>query len=566
MKYFKYICACIGILTAHSFFAFTNGKSAFVQRGQETDLVRRFENNSMQKVDEYSCYTFRLIPEYMRSFRSCRIAKHFFGSNTLGFSGSRVENRCSKNILADYFGLPSDFISRVYFKPKIQDFVLDGGIRLNMDFITQGLYVQFWTPLVHTRWDMCMSENVSVPGSNFHPAGYLSGDNIRLERNQLPKDVKSVFAGGTTFGDMQDPLRYGKIGCKQKRTAIANVKAQFGWDFTKKDDYQFGGYAVVVAPTGNKRTAQYLFEPIIGNDNHWELGIGLNGRWDCWKNKEETKSVSLFGEAQVSHMFASWQKRSYDFKTNGRGSRYMLITKLDALRDNILEVPAGTVPELQYTGHLFHAINKTTLDSKIKVGVQADIMLGLTYATDAWSFDFGYNFWARSAEKLSCRQKFQDGMFAAKGDAQLYGYFASGGKQVGVALNGTNSNATVRAGNGNTDFTNSNVDNAVIARETATPSNLTAPTALDAIDLSGISPQPVNGSSEPVLLSDSDIDFCSALQSRAISNSFFIRSFYDWKEKEEWTPHVGFGLKVEFGNKCSAISQFGVWLELGCSC
>jgi hypothetical protein len=67
-----------------------------------------------------------LAYEYQRSFRSGRLANTIFGSSTLRFSGSLVENRNPRTeLLADSFGLQRTFRGSVTFCPRIENHIVD---------------------------------------------------------------------------------------------------------------------------------------------------------------------------------------------------------------------------------------------------------------------------------------------------------------------------------------------------------------------------------------------------------------------------------------------------------
>ncbi len=544
--------------------SFICGRTVFVPRAQDDNIVRRINIEQLRWNDDCACYSLRIIPEYTRSFRSCKIAQNFFGGETLTFSGSRVTKRGSRDILADYLGLPSDFISKVSFSPLIQNFLIDFGLKINLDWWHKDFFIDFWAPLVHTRWNMRMCERVVKKGENFSPAGYLSGGNIRMQRSQLPANVTTVLRGGVTFGDMQDPLRFGKICGTQTKTEIASIRTRIGWNFVKKSDYRIGANLFVTAPMGNSRRSEYLFEPIVGNDHHWEIGAGLYGSWEFWRDEKVDQSCSGFVHLDVAHLIFSWQRRSFDLKKGGRGSRYMLLTSLDTPHDDILQVPQGVTPTLQYTGHLFHAINKTTLDCKVSIGARMNLLLGFSYNRNSWSVDVGYNLWGRSSEKIKCRDCFPGGKFAVKGDAQLYGFLVGQNKEFSVSLNGTQSEATIYKGQGvgNGDLSNLNVDNPAVAYELEDPTDLNNLNLSDSADLA-IGQVPVNGSNLPLLISNVDLDESSACSPRAFSSKIFARCNHVWKNRENWLPYIGLGLEVEIGHSCRALSQFGVWLEGG---
>ena len=245
---------------------------------------------------------------------------------------------------------------------------------------------------------------------------------------------------------------------------------------------------------------------------------------------------------------------------------------MDSPRDDILQVPDGSSPANQYTGHLFPAINKTTLCCDVHIPLQADLLLAFSYKRNSWTFDIGYNLWARMSERIRNRQKLPSNKFALKGDAQLYGYYSPGvsALEISVPLNGTESKSTIysgqpdASGNFNVDFSNPNVDNPATAQEADTPGDLVPLTTKDQDDLN-LFPTDVNGSNPAILLADQDVDVCSAISPRACSSKLFFSSSYALSRHKKWDPHVGFGFEVEFAHNCRALSQFGAWLTFGAS-
>ena len=141
--------------------------------------------------------------------------------------------------------------------------------------------------------------------------------------------------GKTTFGDMDAPLQYGKIFGRQTRSRIAELQATLGWNYNQPW-YHVGISFRVGAPTGNATTAEFLFEEIIGNRHHWDIGGGVSAHVNMWENKETGKRVALYLDAHVSHLFTSQQKRSFDFTKNGNGSRYILLEEIINPSENLL--------------------------------------------------------------------------------------------------------------------------------------------------------------------------------------------------------------------------------------
>lgn len=527
-----------------------------------------------------------ITPEYSRSFRNSDIAKFLFGCPELVFSGSQVIGREDTDILADYFGLPSDFKSVVQFDPVITNFVMDLNWHIGFDGSVPGLYLGVHIPIVHTKWDLNLSECVVDAGSTFtsYPAGYLAADPIELTAlttgEKAPKNVKTVFQGKAVFGDMQEPLKYGKIFGRQNETRVGELQVVLGYNFLLTDRYHAGVAVCAAAPTGTLRKSEFLFEPIAGNDHHWELGGAFTAHMRLWQNIESEKQLLVYLDANVSHLFASGQKRSFDLKENGAGSRYMLLETIFGpavgLHNGVS--PNDTEATVQYQGDLVPAINRTTLDAKIAIGLQADVTAKLSYQRRGFEFDLGYNFWYRSAEKCEGRECIKE-CYGVKGDAQVYGFTNPGQTAVGLAA--TQSKATINQGQAATDsaftnvvgnfssgneYANVNADNITIASDTLGTA-LWQLTAADANRL-GVSQQSVRTSNPEVLVTNDDIDECSALMPKAISHKLFAYAGYTLDRPDMGLiPYVGVGAFVEWAdtNSCdnSAAAQWGLWFKIG---
>lgn len=229
----------------------------------------------------------------------------------------------------------------------------------------------------------------------------------------------------------------------------------------------------------------------------------------------------------------------------------------------------GTATPQQYIGELLPAINATTLLSKVKINIQADIALKLALVYKQFTIDLGYEFWGRSKEKLVHRCCFPDNRYALRGDAQVYGFTSS---DAAVALNATEHTATIHGGQGTGNFVsgsqlqNLNVDNPAVAQTAA--GNLFNITTADATSF-GFTRAAAHTSSPALLLTDADINDHSSLASRAISNKIFMHGNYTWKSTD-YVPYMGIGVEAEFAadtckQKNSALSQWGVWLKGGFS-
>jgi hypothetical protein len=553
---------------------FTN-KSFMTYRSQGQNLARNVSGWQSLRTDIFNGDAngnASIAVEYSRSFHPSAINKYFFGDNCLTFSGSRVPYRGACDIMADYFGLPTDFQSTISFEPRVRNVIADFDFYWNLDCWIKGFNLHVNIPVAASRWELNPCETVIDPGTFAYPAGYMS--NARIEQADLKKGALDVLGRCQTFGDLTYPLQYGRIDlCEQHTTKIADILVTLGYTFVRDRDWLIGANLQTVIPTGTFSHARYLFEPQVGNGHHWELGGGLTARYDIINNEERDLKLSACLDASIQHLFRATEKRSYDLTKNGPGSRYMLLEDMVngiAVTENFSPTPLVDPMEFQYITRLLYVIDATTLDSTIKINVQGDLVAKLTMDYHNFNFDLGYNFWGRSHETLVDRQCLNHKYYGLKGDAQVYGFIDVGGPVfISLPIDATQSNATLHAGqgNGNTtdNFVNNNADNVALMWNATVPLAQTQP---DSVTGTGVTVlEQLNGSKQAILLTDADINNCSGLSPRAYSNKVFGSAAYTWRDCNHVTPYVSLGAEGEFAGSddCikTAISQWGVWFKGG---
>lgn len=573
MHLYKVCVVALFILFFQNSVAF-RGKTFFSPRSQGANIARdyaginRFLRNIHQN-DETFIATMALV--YQRSFAGEEdITQHLFGAKKLFVSGSRVSGRNECDILADYFGLPTDFKSIVRFDPLVQNVIIPWHANVSLHSLCEGLFVIVSLPLAHTRWGLNIRERVSEKGQDPYPAGYMGSKQI--DREDLPENFIEAMQGNTIFGDLTRPMMFGTIPCKnQTETRLADIALNLEYSFFDNRRYDIILGMRTVVPTGNRSQAKVLFEPIVGNGGHWELGVTAHGRYDVWNDEAEERNVRVYFDASVTHMFSSKQWRSFDLCKNGLGSRYMLLQEMgNPVVDQVtLGTITGPLIQEQYHAQLFHAVDVTTFHVDVGVGAHVDAAVKLVYQHHKWNFDIGYNIWGRSKENIhGCVKLPCGGVFGVKGDSQLYGYLVAQQDTLFVGLNATQSCATLHAGqgDGNTtgmgNFGNKNVDNSVLAFFDQLVLLQSVPG-----NVGGVGTQEqVNGSNQAKILSVSDINFDSGCAPGAIVHKLFGSVGYT-HEQDERSLFFAIGLEGSFAGrtikKRGVLSEWSVWAKSG---
>ncbi len=534
---------------------------------------------------------------YTRSFDHEEITQCLFGTKkcpTVSISGSRVTDRGTNDWLADYFYLPTDFKSTLSFKPTIDNILLDLNFFIDLNEWVDGLYLAFYAPLVHSRWDLNLCETIDMKGTNSHVPGYFTPDT--LQRNDLLNNF-TEYVGGTvtgpitqTVGGTQFPItlsRLNKARMSQNnlnQTRLADLRAAIGYDFIHKDQFIFGIQGIITGPTGNRPEGEFFFEPIIGNGHHWELGASFQTIGVPWRSEDEEKQIILSANLNLMHLFASRQRGTFDLKGKPF-SRYMLIERLGTpIQDNLKG--NGTPPSAQFRNEFTPVANLSNLCVEVSATIQAELTGMLTLVCDNFSWDVGYNFWARTCENIKLRSvsAFENNSkWALKGDAHVFGFdrgAAGADPLVGaIALSATQNNATIKSG---TNFTaNRTIAQAIINPGIDNPQNATGD-ATGGTNDHALSAEPndesltIQTSVDPIFIASTDIDVCER-RTRGLSSKLFTHFSYAWRKRKNWVPYLGIGGEAEFNHNATdnckndacdsciscALSQWGVWIKGG---
>jgi len=544
-----------------------------------------------------------LTPEYTRSFRSSNIARSLFGpyiidsdapeGSSLLIQGSTVLGRNPNALLADYFYLPSDFDSIVFMRPQIINGLLNIDFYFGLDEWVDGLYVRIYGPYVHTKWRLQLQERVNNEGVEAFAAGEFT--QTPLARSSLLPNFLSYASGsapGATIGTGPatahtqattfDPLCFAQLITEgEAENSFADLWIELGWNFCNNDYSHLGLNAQMAFPTGHMKKTHLLFSPKIG-DAKWQLGMGMTGHYILWHSHCSDTIFGIYLDANVTHLFLREEREVFDLK-NKPLSRYMLAEKFGPNTQNLtgMNGVAFTPADVQFAYELSPVANLTNRKAKIGYSAQADIVCWFNICYQGFSWDLGYNFWVRSRQRIKCitlcSTELNGATWGLKGDAQIFGFATANDPLFNqfdaIPLSATESGATITAGTNGTVVSpaNSGVDkpqpafagttNVALASQPLLPPNL------------------IQTSIQPILLSESDLDFRPA--GRSLSHKFFTHLQYTF-DQECWVPYLGIGGFAEFGDqhrrsdniqvigtntitrsRGNALSQWAVWVKGG---
>ena len=526
---FLMVCALLASVQLRAYdlqgLTFFSPRSQSVNSARELVGTKYVINKSCQS-DSYN--TFSVTPEFSKAYKTRRVAQYLFGENSntflfsgadqltntevLTFSGSQRPGRGLNDILADFFGLSSNFLGSVAIQPKVRTYLADFSWYAGLDRLVQGLYFRVHAPVVSTEWELRLQEAITDDGSNApFPPLYMTADSLSAPVTSIIRALQ----GNVTYGQMQSPMLFGRIDGPQQKTALSDIQAALGWNFIDRPLGHVGFNIRLGIPTGNRSKSIFLFEPIVGNGHHWEVGLGFTSHGVLWESGYN-QQVTLFCDANMTHLFKAENVRSFDLKRKGFGSRYMLVKEFDA---------AGI-----YDGSILPLINQTTFPCDVSVDFQLDATVMFSYTYQGYEFDFGYNGWVRTREKICLKQSIPTGQFGLKGVQNV----ALGG---GMPNNETQSTSTLHGSFYSEQLTLADINS-------------------------------------PVFISLCDIDTCSAENPAVISHKFFTNFGYTWNSSDQECgiqPFVGVGGEIEFEginpyneepNK-NTLNMWGLWMKGG---
>lgn len=548
------------------------GRTTYIPRSQGDNTAREMVGWNFfihQYFPPENYVSASLTAEYTRSFRGCKIADALFCTDCLTFSGSQVPGRRQgSDVLADNFGLSPDFRGTIKIRPRIENEIIDINVFLGLEEWFRGLFIRVHLPIVHTHWDLGLDE--CSPCNNL----YADRNALPLNAGNFPScyvttssepavdapNIRQAISGDFLFGDMQTPWKFGRFDfCSRDKIRAADVDIMVGFNYWDSTWFHNALGAKLVIPTGNRPKAKYVFEPLVGDGKHWQAGAYFSSHLVLLGDPCHTyHTISLHFEGNITYVFETHQKRSFDFLHNGLLSRYSLLKEFEA--DNVT-----------YANNLINAINFATRDAIVSVGAQGDASLMLAYRSDSWVVDIGYNIFGRQAEciciETKCPCDIDRRKFGFKGTegvcATIYNVTADdtfGTVVITTPLNSTQSNVTM--------FSAGTVDNPVAV-----------PVEAGTIAVTALSRQtantPVTGSDvilaqtsqPPHILSCHDLDPNSAAQPSMLTHKLFAHIQYIWFDSS-WSPHIGIGGEIELDGKRprnQGLNQWGIWIKGGLS-
>lgn len=395
------------------------GKTFFSIRPQDSNsanrLVRLVNEDHTKKNNYRFAWGFDCTLGAQQSFGNKDnnvLAKWFLFNGSNRVTVGMPNNSTFFDVDGNQFGLltansQAGRIGTLSLNPTLKNIISNINFWFDLNTFVHRMWARTYFTAVNTKTSLGLcSQTNNVQTSGDYPDGQFTtncgGAPIAYTT------VIQAFKGNIAFGDVP-ALLYGKFYGDSKSTAgLASIRFDLGFDVIKKIDSFLNCAVCVLVPTANRPKGTYLFEPVVGANKSWQLGVEFTGAYNGLYASQKM-DVDLYVDATFTHLFKTKQTRVFSLKNNGAGSQYLLVKQFD--------LSIGVVEAGERVANIF--AGQAHIGSNIMV--DASVMMHLTRCS-GFFFDLGYNFWLRSKETLSktvCLRNFEKDKYGVKGDLIL---------------------------------------------------------------------------------------------------------------------------------------------------
>lgn len=445
-----------GLLAALTMFSYASATT----HSNKTFLTPRSDNVNMAM--EYTTWhkqtalidkhkfggTIQAVGFYQESTNKGDLGK-YFGIQSCGCDGSRDyitvypqhlsgqsdDYWASGHILHTYGITPlsprlETLADRIVWHPKRTAYGLRLDYHQKLDKLVKGLFFKIALPIEHVKTTLGFTSTCCTTtccatsccptdcnksccdtscATNCCPsAGYCRKQGLQDNTETLNGSQKSLaeYLSGCVSNDYshakQVALCKAKIHNGNTETAIADIDFVLGYNLLYKPTRHVNLNVAVTIPTGNTPDAEYLWEAIVGNHGHWALGFGLDSAFQLWQEKD--KSLDFLLAFNYRYLFSDTEKRTAGFVFPCKTDFGTRSGKKAPYGHWILAGKVGDKCATPFANFL-------TRDMKVTPGSQFDGIAQLAFNYEGWTFDLGYNLFAREEESVKLKDCWCDNTY-----------------------------------------------------------------------------------------------------------------------------------------------------------
>ncbi len=351
-----------------------------------TEMVNRKNNEDRQGAN------FQAVCFYEESLASARLGRYFGvhdKNNFLLTAGTSNGTPTTVNDV-DILYLIHDHNNNTYkenstlslqLQPKQSAYGTRFDYEQDLEFLCEGLFFQLSIPVACIQNDVHLNLSGGTQDQQEAVNSYFRGEYKELtvgNQNQQSALTKGLYTG------------------RQEATGIADVDVIVGSKYTHKKNLYTSIALAITIPSGNNADGTYLFQPIIGNGQH--IGLGFNVAGQIKLIGTQRHNLKAAGYLNYRYLFAATDRRTLNITDDAGNQQPWGQYYLLGIVDTTPLVPAG---------------NLTTMTVNVTPRNQIDGALGFTYNNDNFSFDFGYNLFAKNSETIHAKDTVLENLYIA---------------------------------------------------------------------------------------------------------------------------------------------------------
>lgn len=248
---------------------------------------------------------------------------------------------------------------------------------------------------------------------------------VQITQSYLPsaQTLEDALSGNYDFNQTLTRLYLNfpfDQGTTTSSWSISDIIIWIGYDVCKSAKKHIGLYLHGVVPGGTQVNADwntYIFNPIVGNGNHYQLGCGLSAHYLFCEKKYVSYIARING--YVDHVFATDQFRVFDYDNNSPMSRYSILKALNYNGDQ-----GDTSPEIFNDDYEFSNLdilgNLNNATIKVNNTVKSEFIAELAVQTEHHTTSIGYAFSGLSSDLVNKKTIPQYASNSKEDESQIY--------------------------------------------------------------------------------------------------------------------------------------------------
>lgn len=280
---------------------------------------------------------------------------------TLLIAGDNTPEAGSRDIRAEWLGLPSNLSGFITLKPKQHQ----AGVVLNFNQHLGFSNIEF----LADSWLELMVPVVQVVNQ------------IKIKQSMVTQNNTPVDPSVIAYAFNQPTFKFGAICQKpMKETGLPEIRFIFGTTVVNKDDFLVNYYTGVVIPTGPRQDPRNLFSPVTGPNGHWGIVAGLNFELPL-QPEDSCCKFKLFACMENVYLFHRNEMRVFDLRGK-QWSRFMQFRQKGS---------AATVP----------GVNILSQPVRVHPHSFFNLCTGFNFGFGNFKGEVGYTLWTHPRECLS---------------------------------------------------------------------------------------------------------------------------------------------------------------------